>query len=194
MYLALLLATLLIASSAPARAADLATAQPEDRVIGDRNAPGTIVEYASFTCPHCAHFHTDLLPQVKLALLDKGLAKLVFRDFPLDRLALAAAMLARCGDGERSMEAVGRLFDSHAEWARASKPVEAIVATLAPAGLTPEKADRCLSDESLARAVIREAKAGQDAFQIDGTPTFVVNGKKLENASSVGDFAAALGQ
>ena len=104
-----------------------------DNVLGRAGAPVTIVEYASFTCPHCAQFHTDILPGLKKAYIDTGKARLVYRDFPLDRAAFAASLVARCATGNRYFGIVDLLFREQARWTGARDTMAALrrLATLA---------------------------------------------------------------
>src|SRR5438067_6939922 len=96
--------------------AKLLALTPDDRILGKPDAPVTIIEYASLTCPHCAHFTTDVLPQLKEKWIDAGKAKLVLRDFPLDEPALRAAMVARCAPAERYFPLIDTLFASQEKW------------------------------------------------------------------------------
>src|SRR5712672_1410926 len=101
-----------------ADAAKQLAVQPGDRVLGKADAPITIIEYASLTCPHCAHFEVDVLPKLKAKWIDTGKAKLVLRDFPLDEPALRAAMVARCAPPERFFGFIDALFQGQNAWAR----------------------------------------------------------------------------
>ena len=104
-----------------------------ERMLGSAGAPVTIVEYASFTCPHCARFHADILPELKKAYIDAGKARLVFRDFPLDRSAFAASVVARCASAGRYYGVVDLLFREQPRWAGARDAMAALrrLATLA---------------------------------------------------------------
>ncbi|MEM1399052.1 MAG: DsbA family protein [Pseudomonadota bacterium] len=146
-----------------------------DMVMGDPTAPVPIVEYASFTCPHCAAFHNDVMPDVKANLIDTGQANLVFRDFPLDGVALRAGMLARCLPTEAYFPFIDILFKQQPQWLRASDPVAELRKFGRLSGLTEEQMDACLVDEELANKIIALRTEGEQVYQVDSTPSFVIN-------------------
>jgi protein-disulfide isomerase len=167
------------------------TASPEDHVLGKADAPITIIEYASLTCPHCAEFERDTLPKIKEAWIDTGKAKLIFRDFPLDGLALRAAMLARCAPPERYFAFIDTLFQSQATWARNDwEPALGRIGKLG--GVSDEQFQKCMKDDSLGNAVVAMRSAASDQYGVDSTPTFFVNGTKLVGAQSYAAFEKAL--
>ncbi len=159
-------------------AADQPQIHPDDRILGSADAPITIIEYASLTCPHCAAFHQESLPQVKAGYIDEGLVRLVFRDFPLDRVALKASLLARCMPQERYFAMLDVLFRSQGEWARAADPVAALAQIGRTAGLDQTTVDGCLNDEAETDKIIAGIQTAQDEFQVDSTPTLIINGVK----------------
>lgn len=186
-----LLAVLLFA--APAAAFDLNTEGPApDRVLGDPDAPVTLVEYSSLTCPHCANFHADTLPALKEEYIDTGKVRLVYRDYPLDRLALAGSVTAHCAAGDDDaayfamMEA---LFASQAQWAQSEDPLKAIAGTARLAGLSQADFEACLADEALARAIVERMVAARDAHGIESTPTFVIGGERINGNMPIEVFA-----
>jgi len=160
--------------------------------IGSPDAPVTLHEYSSLTCPHCAHFHTDALPDIKKNYVDTGKVRVVFHDFPLDNLALAASMIARCAGPKRSFELFDRLYHSQDTWARAEKPRAALVAIARFSGLTVEDVDQCLSSEELAQGIQSASQNAQDMYSINSTPTFILDGKKIQGALSYDDFKDVL--
>lgn len=159
-----------------------------DRVLGDADAPVTIIEYASFTCPHCADFHTNTLPTLKEQFIDTGVAKLVFRDFPLDRYALFAGQIARCLPEEQYFPMVGTLFSTQGKWARADDPVQALKQIAGMAGLSADRAQACLDDSALGDSILQSRLQGQQQFEINATPTFIVNGEKVSGSLPVDEF------
>lgn len=184
---ALLAVLLLVAAGGVA--ADPREIGDDERVIGSDDAPVTIIEYASLTCPACARFHTDVLPEVKERYVDTGEARIVYRDFPLDRLAFAAAIIARCLEpAERSLAALELLYARQDEWTRSDSPIEAIVDLLEPLDVDDDVAGACLADEELANDILEVAKQGYQAFSIEGTPTFVVDGEPVLGLFTLGEF------
>jgi protein-disulfide isomerase len=148
-----------------------------DKVLGDPNAPVTIIEYASMTCPHCQRFHTETYPTLKAKYIDTGKVKFVLREFPLDSLAFGAFMLARC-TGDQYFPVIDTLFDRQEEWAFARDPVTAIIGVLHPFGIGDKEFDTCIADQALFEHIDDVAARGSDIFGVDGTPTFFVNGRR----------------
>lgn len=157
-------------------AADQPELRPDDRVLGNADAPVTIIEYASLTCPHCAAFATQTLPQVESTYIDQGLVRLVFRDFPLDRVALKASLLARCVPDERYFAMLDVLFRSQNDWAASTDPMTALAQIGRTAGLDQAKVDACLNDEAETNKIVAGIQAAQDEFKISSTPTLIING------------------
>jgi protein-disulfide isomerase len=166
------------AAAAPQQlaAADQPQIRPDDRILGNADAPVTIIEYASLTCPHCAAFATETLPQVKSTYIDQGLVRLVFRDFPLDRVALKASLLARCVPDERYFAMLDVLFRSQNDWAAATDPLTALSQIGRTAGLDQASVDACLNDEAETDKIVAGIQAAQDEFKISSTPTLIING------------------
>ncbi len=159
-----------------------------DRVMGNPDAKITIIEYASLTCPHCAAFHADTLPELKKEFIDTGRVKLIFREFPLDGLALRAAMMARCAPKERYDALLSALFKTQNQWARAKDPVSALANLGKLSGIDGATVDACLSDQALADQVIQVRLDGEKQFAIKSTPTFIVQDRKVEGAQGFGTF------
>lgn len=177
----------------PALAADAETVDDSDRVIGDADAPITIIEYASLTCPHCASFHTDTLPQLKSEWLDEGKARLVYRHYPLDRLALRAAMVTDCLEKDRAFFGLlDTLFKSQQDWARADDPIAALQKHARLAGLSEERFNSCIEDEGILDAILAKLEQARETYEVQSTPTFFINGRKVEGNRSYEDFAAIL--
>lgn len=158
--------------------------RPDDRILGSAEAPVTVIEYASLTCPHCADFHINTLPQVKSTYIDEGAVRLVYRDFPLDRLALKAAMLARCVPEDRYFAMLDVLFRSQREWAGAEDPLAALAQIGRTAGLDQATVDTCLNDTAVENEIIADIQAAQAEFKIESTPTIIINGTKHAGALS----------
>jgi protein-disulfide isomerase len=166
--------------------------QPGDRILGKADAPITIIEYASLTCPHCAHFDVDVLPRLKEKWIDTGKAKLVLRDFPLDEPALRAAMVARCAPPDRFYPLVDTFFAQQEQWAT-SRDYRAALEKLAKlGGISNKEFAACISDKKLEDQVAQSRLTAAQQLGVDATPTFFVNGKKFDGAPTVEAFDKAL--
>ena len=161
---------------------------PDDRILGKDDAPVTIVEYASLTCPHCAHFATEVLPKLKEKWIDTGKAKLVMRDYPLDEPALRAAMVARCAPADKYFSFIDVLFQSQVTWATAKDQMAALERIARLGGISAEKFSACMQDRALEDAVLAESLRGQKEFDVNSTPTIIVNGKKVDNPLTFDEF------
>jgi Protein-disulfide isomerase len=160
-------------------------------VLGNNDAPVTIVEYASMTCPHCANFHTRVLPELKKKYIDTGKVRLVFREFPLDNLAAAGAMLARCS-GDKAFDMLEILFHKQEEWVVRNDPVSKLFDMAKQAGFTKESFEKCLTDDDLLKKVEAVRTRANEKFGVNSTPTFFINGKRLSGGGSIADFDRAL--
>jgi protein-disulfide isomerase len=186
---------LLWVMSAPAAHAadkDVPTQAPDDRVLGKADAPITIFEYASLTCPHCAEFDVETLPKIKTEWIDTGKAKLIFRDYPLDQVALRAAMLARCAPPQQSFAFIDALFHDQANWVMASDQRESLEHLARLGGIGPDQFGQCMSDQKLADSVVAERLVAKDQYGVDSTPTFFINGTKFVGAQPYEAFEQAL--
>ena len=163
-----------------------------DNVLGRAGAPVTIVEYASFTCPHCAEFHADILPGLKKAYIDTGKARLVYRDFPLDRAAFAASLVARCATRSRYFGVVDLLFREQARWTGARDPMGALRRLATLAGISKKKLDACLKDEKIQNAVLQQRLTATEQFKVTSTPTLIVNGAKYHGGLTLEQFRAVI--
>ncbi|MEM7227052.1 MAG: DsbA family protein [Pseudomonadota bacterium] len=178
------LATGTSAGLLPAVAAAQTAAASGDRVLGAPDAPIEIVEYASLTCPHCARFHADTLPSIKKNWIEPGKARLVYRDYPLDGLALQAAALARCFEGDRYFGFLDALFRSQQQWARDSNPQQALKQIAALAGLDGDEAERCMNDADVQRQIIEGQRVAANEYGIRSTPSVMINGKLFRGAAT----------
>ncbi len=180
---------ILIAQAAPAaQLADAALGarrENGDMVLGAANAPITIVEYASLTCPHCAQFHTETLPKLKSEYIDTGKVKYVFRDFPLDGVALRASMIAQCAGPDRYFTFLDVFFQQQPNWMRGNDG-EAMVASLRrlarTGGMTEAQIDECLKNQQVQETILASRMAGQNQFNVRSTPTLIINGKNYSGA------------
>ena len=182
---------LLAVLAAPA-AAQVPAHATEERVLGNPDAPVTIIEYASLTCPHCADFHSGILPELKKRFIEGGKVRLVMRDFPLDRVALQAHTIARCAPKGQYFPLLDALFRSQDRWARAANPTAALAGIARLSGMTEETIGACLNSEALQRSVLEDRLTGERMHQVQSTPTFVINGRTLVGARSIDAFADAI--
>lgn len=160
----------------------------KDRIIGDAEAPVTIIEYASLTCPHCADFHMHTLPQVKKEWIETGRAKLIYRDYPLDMPAASAAMIARCAPEDRYFTFLNAFYTQQKSWARSADPVKALTQLAALGGMGGDDVKACLADKELQDGILQMRLDGQIEYDIKSTPTFVVNGKVIRGGMDYADF------
>ena len=180
------------ATPVPADAALMASPPLPDIVVGQPGAACTIVEYASMTCPHCAAFHTDVYPVLKAKYIDTGKAKFILREVPLDPLAAAAFMVARCAGADKRTPLVDLLFTTQKTWAYSEKPAEALLDVVRQAGFSKESFDKCLTDQKLYADVLEMRARGGDKFGVNATPAFFVNGKRLESGLTAEGMDTAL--
>ena len=159
-----------------------------ERVLGKPEAPIAITEYASLTCPHCARFHKETLPKIKAEFIDKGKAKLIFRDFPFDGLALRAAALARYAPPERYFAVLDTLFQQQESWSRAKDPLAALGNIGKLAGMSQAAVDACFKDTKLMDAIVQVRLDGEKTHGVDSTPTFIIGGKKISGAEPFETF------
>jgi protein-disulfide isomerase len=159
--------------------AELAKPGPDgDVALGSDSAPVTIIEYASMTCPHCAHFSETTFPELKKRYIDTGKVRFIFREFPFDKVAAAAFMLARCAGKDRYMAVVETLFAKQAEWVveQPRAPLENIAKQL---GFTDDTFKQCLTNQKVLDAIEEVRNRAVQKLGVNSTPTFFINGKKL---------------
>lgn len=162
-----------------------------DMVLGNEDAPVTIVEYASMTCPHCASFHVNTLPAIKEKYIDTGRARLIFREFAFDPRAEAGFMLARCAN-DKYFGMVEVLFKQQDRWARAEDARSELLSIARLAGFTQESFEQCLTDQKLLDDVRAVKQRGEREFEVASTPTFFINGRKYTGALSVDEMSAII--
>jgi len=161
-------------------------------VLGKDDAPITVVEYASMTCGHCANFHNKVFPAVKEKYVDSGKVRFIMREFPLDKLAVAASMLARCAGGDKTFPLISALFAKQDEWAFVrGNPVPELFKLAKQAGFTQEGFDKCLTDQQLMDDIVKIRSRAADSFGVGSTPTFFINGKKMTGAPTIEEFDKA---
>ncbi len=153
--------------------------QPDigDRPLGRPDAPVTIVEYASATCGHCGLFHEEDWPVIKKEYVDTGKVRFIFREFPLDQLALAAFMLMRCAPKEKYYPLLSVIMKTQHTWVK--NPREELLKIAKLAGMTEKDFEACIKNQNLANSIVGISKNASRDFGIDSTPTFFINGRKV---------------
>jgi protein-disulfide isomerase len=160
-----------------------------DRILGDPNAPVTIIEYSSLTCPHCRHFHLEILPEIKKNYIDTGKVKLIYRDFPFDQLGLLATVMTRCAPVERYFGFLDVLFQQQGSWSRSKDPMGDLSRIGKLGGLNPSDFEACLKNQALVDGLVQKRLDGQKKFDVNATPTFIIDGDhKIVGSQPYEDF------
>ena len=164
-----------------------------DLSLGNKDSKVTVIEYASMTCGHCAHFARDVWPEFRKKYVDTNKIHYIFREFPLDNLAAAASMLARCAGDDKTFPLIEVLFAKQADWAFVEgNPVPKLFEIAKQAGFTQESFDKCLTDQKLLDNITESRRRASDVFGVNATPTFFINGKKLDGGPTMEAFAKAI--
>jgi len=162
-----------------------------DMSMGNEKAAVTVIEYASMTCPHCAHFQETTFPELKKRYIDTGKIRYIFREFPLDNLAAAASMLARCAgetDKNKYFALIDTLFHQQQTWA-VEKPLPPLLALAKQAGFTEQSFNACLSNQKVLDGIEAVRRRAIDKFKVASTPTFFINGNSYSGAMSIDEMA-----
>jgi len=157
----------------------------ESMFLGDKDAPVLIIEYSSFTCPHCATFHTEILPKLKADYIDSGKVLLEYREVYFDGPGLWAGLLARCQGNQKYFPMIDLIFRKQKDWARGNRDeiINGLLSIGRQSGLTDEKSKMCMEDSTLAEELIEIFKKNTSADGISSTPSFVINGELIQNMS-----------
>ena len=178
------------------RAEDLSTLMEPgplgEHIEGDPDAPVTIIEYASMTCPHCARFHINVYPEIKEKYIDTGKAKLYFREFPFDPRSAAAFMLAACAPEGRYFTMIDILFKQQSVWRSSEKVVDELFKIAKLAGFTQESFNACLKNQELLDNVVAIQKKAAEDYEVDATPTFFINGTKYSGGMSAEEMGKVI--
>ena len=162
-----------------------------EKQLGKDDAKVTIVEYASMTCPHCAHFHETTLPELKTKYIDTGKVRLIMREFPFDPRAEAGFMLARCSE-DKYFPMVDVLFKQQGNWAASENARDALLQISKLAGFSQESFEACLTNQKLLEDIRAVRERGSKEFGVDSTPTFFINGGRYPGAMSIADMSAII--
>ncbi|CUA94708.1 DsbA family protein [Pannonibacter indicus] len=163
-----------------------------DMVLGNEDAPVTIIEYASLTCGHCANFHKNTLPELKKQYIDTGKAKMIMREFPLDPVASGGFMLARCAPQDKYFDVLSAMFADQRSWAFTQDPYNAMLNFSKQLGFTQESFEACLGNQQLLDGITAVQERASKEFGVNSTPTFFVNGERIVGASSFDEFAKVI--
>jgi len=161
-----------------------------DFIIGDENAPITIIEYASMSCSHCADFHTKTLPDLKTEFIDTGKVRMVFRDYPFNYPALLGSMMMRCIPGDVRYDYMNALYQLHNTWVDRDPKVskKELYKIMQSGGMTKDEFDSCYSNLDNENLILEGVMAAQKEFNIKSTPSFVVNGNIVEGNKNIKEF------
>ena len=160
--------------------------------IGSTDAPVVMHEFASLTCPHCAAFHTETLPKIKAAYVDTGKVRIIYHDFPLGDLALAATMLARCSGEDRYFSFLNILYASQQAWSRAESPMQALIGISRMVGLSKADVEQCFEMDDLLWGITEAKNKAAATYKITSTPTFFVEGMRINGSLPYEDFVDAI--
>jgi protein-disulfide isomerase len=168
-----------------------------EMALGDEKAPVTIIEYASMTCPHCAAFHETTYPELKKRYIDTGKVRFIFREFPLDQLAAAGFMLARCGtqdaskatpaDSSKYFAMIETLFAQQRDWV-VQRPLQPLLAIAKQAGFSEQSFNECLKNQQVLEGIEAVRTRAAQQFNVQSTPTFFINGKIMRGAMTIEEF------
>lgn len=165
-----------------------AEAMLQERSIGSPEAPVTVIEYFSLTCPACASFHNDVYGDLKTKYVDTGKVRFVYREFPRDGVDLRAGMMARCADPRRYAGLIQVLFKNQPNWTRSNDPVGELAKIGRLAGIDDEMFATCLQSDALANGII-EGRQAAAALGVQSTPTFEINGQLIPGSQSIEEFS-----
>ena len=161
-----------------------------DFIIGDENAPITIIEYASMSCSHCADFHTKTLPDLKTEFIDTGKVRMVFRDYPFNYPALLGSMMMRCIPGDVRYDYMNALYQLQPNWVNRDPKItkKELYKIMQSGGMTKEEFDTCYGDLDNENLILEGVMAAQKDFNIKSTPSFIINGNLVEGNKNIKEF------
>ena len=162
----------------------------DDFVIGDKNAPVTIIEYASLSCSHCADFHNNTLGDLKKEYVDTGKARIVFRNFPFNYPALLGSLVLRCIPEDVRYDYMNALFQLQPKWVVRdnAKSTQELYKIMQSGGMTKEEFETCTNNTELENIILQAVIAAQNEFNIQSTPSFLINGNLVEGNKSIKEF------
>ena len=174
----------------PISASTVLEVTEDDFVVGDKNAPVTIIEYASLSCSHCADFHNNTLDDLIKEYVDTGKARIVFRDFPFNYPALLGSMVLRCIPEDVRYDYMNALFQLQPKWVvrENAKSTQELYKIMQSGGMTKEEFETCTNNVELENTILQALIAAQNEFNIQSTPSFLINGNLVEGNKSIKEF------
>ncbi|MCP4354066.1 MAG: DsbA family protein [Proteobacteria bacterium] len=172
----IILAFAILGMALNVQAEDFTNFIAEDYIVGEITAPVTFITYASATCSHCAHFEKEVISKLKKDYIDTGKVAYAYREFPLDDLAFAVSKVQRCAGKKSYYRFVSAYFDSQMQWITAVNKLDAIKATARIGGMSSEQVEACIADKKIQKTVQKFKQSGA-VLGINGTPSYVINGK-----------------
>lgn len=163
-----------------------------DIILGDENAPVTVIEYVSFTCSHCATFHTESYPDLKSQYIDTGKVNYIIREVYFDGLGLLAARLARCGGEAGYYDLADVILKTQHEWVQDPNPVDALYRTALRTGVPTSRLESCVTDREFAESLVADFQEIVEAGGVQSTPTFFIGDQRIEGARPFSEIAAAI--
>lgn len=163
-----------------------------EKSLGKADAPVVVIEYASATCPHCAEFHEKVLPQLTAEYIDTGKVLFLFREFPLDKLAMGAFMLARCVPDDKYFPTIDMLFRRQQTWKGSSNPADELFRIMQLSGMDKAGFEACVKREDLWKAIAETSKKAREEFGVKGTPAVFVNGKMADGPKDYAEIKGAI--
>lgn len=169
-------------TASPAMALIVSTEEAMKEIVqGQPNAKVDVVEYASLACPACKFFHEEIYPELKAKFIETGKIRFIYRDFPTNSAALAAAMIARCAGPQRHAGMVDMFFTTQQQWGRSQQPLQGLSQVARMAGIGSSEVDQCIRNSELMQSIQSSAKHANEEMGVAGTPTLFVAGKMSEN-------------
>lgn len=181
------------ATYVPPQAELMAPGPLGERVLGKADAPVTVIEYVSLTCPHCANFQKTVFPRVKKEFIDTGKVRFIVREFPIGRSSGNAAIANRCAPEDKYFYVLGQFLTRQPEWVSQEVRLDAIFAVAKSGGLSRETFDSCLSNQTIIDG-LNEVKQRGRQFGVIGTPTFFINGRKAQGEVTFEEIKAMIEQ
>ena len=152
----------------------------QEKKIGNESAKIEMIEFASLTCGHCAKFHNEVFPKIKKEFIDKGIVSFIYKDFPLDKFALKASVIARCSGNDRFFSFLKVLYNKQKDWTRTQDPFKSLLKIAKLGGLKNDEIKVCVGNKSIEDGILKQRLSSSKKFDITATPTIYFNGQKYD--------------